>query len=607
VLKYRPDIDGLRALAVVPVVLFHADVALFSGGFVGVDIFFVISGYLITAMLLQDLAAGRFSIIDFYVHRARRILPALLAMVTATLLAGFFLLLPNELEQAAKAARRIAVFASNHLFWHTQNDYWQQNTLANQPLLHTWSLAVEEQFYFIIPVLLLVCFKIRQRFGVLTALVLLSIASFSVSQYWLSTQTAAAFYLLPSRAFELFIGAILAVTLQRGNKQSQFTNQCLGSIGLAAIGASIFYYHDRMPFPGMAALLPCLGAAAIIYAGASHHPEKASWVFLIVIFLLAWASWRWVERPFRVRKRAAGKNDQVSVSIPPPPVVALISCWGLGAGAKKLISYQPLPTILADFARVVSVPPGKRCEGKADVNAILAGVSGCVLGVPSHLDNPSFLLIGDSHAVMWTEALDALGKEHQQSIVLMGYSSCTPLIDYVAPTRKECASLFTHALKYIIRSPIQNIVLGGYWLNAARSINFSTENNDGFANLLEKTIVTLQQAGKQVAIIRDIPELKSDQQVRERTLQSLRHAGATMTATTLMQHEEHQRPVSEAITAISEKYGVTVIDPATIICPDNQCVVAEGGITLYQDKHHLTDAAARRFRQIFEPLLLNQH
>jgi len=349
VLKYRPDIDGLRALAVMPVVLFHADVALFSGGFVGVDIFFVISGYLITAMLLQDMAAGRFSIVDFYMRRARRILPALLAVVLVTLLVSFFFLLPNELAQAAKAARRIAVFTSNHLFWQTQGDYWQQNTLANQPLLHTWSLAVEEQFYFIIPVLLLACFKIKQRSGVLLTLCLLAIASFATSQYWLTHDAAGAFYLLPSRAFELLIGAILAVVLMHGNSGSLLVNQCIGSAGLVGIVISIFCFHDKMPFPGAAALLPCLGAAAIIYSGAATHSDKTSWVnrllatrtlvfiglisyslylwhwpvlvlvrsmgwyawdlphiptamLITVILLLSWLSWRWIELPFRAKK-----------------------------------------------------------------------------------------------------------------------------------------------------------------------------------------------------------------------------------------------------------------------------------------------------------------
>jgi len=361
-LKYRPDIDGLRALAVTPVILFHAGVAPFSGGFVGVDIFFVISGYLITAILLQDIAAQRFSILDFYARRARRILPALLVVVVVTLLASFFLLLPNELEQAAKAARRIAVFASNHLFWQTQNDYWQQNVLANQPLLHTWSLAVEEQFYFVIPLLLVLCSKLGRRFGVLLALTSLGVVSLFLSQYWLGNDRAAAFYLLPSRAFELLVGAVLAVILQRGNKQRLFINQCLGSVGIIFIGVSIFFYHDKMPFPGAAALLPCLGAAALIYAGAAqsgqvgwvnrllnmrtlvfvglisyslylwHWPvlvllRSAGWyawglpempmaIVLTGIFLLSWASWRWVELPFRLKNT---RSSGVTI-LPPPPI-----------------------------------------------------------------------------------------------------------------------------------------------------------------------------------------------------------------------------------------------------------------------------------------------
>jgi len=361
VLKYRPDIDGLRALAVVPVIFFHADVKPFSGGFVGVDIFFVISGYLITAMLLQDIAARRFSILSFYERRARRILPALLTVVAMTIAAGFILLLPNEFEQLAKATRHIATFTSNHFFGQTKNDYWQQNALINQPLLHTWSLAVEEQFYLIVPVLLLLCCKLHRRLGVLMALLVLGIASLTVSQYWLHTQPKAAFYLLPARAFELIIGAILAIVpIRRCNTQSLKVNQYIGSVGLSCIVISIFFYHDKISFPGIAALLPCLGAAAIIYAGAAQRPEQTSWVnkllqvrvlvfiglisyslylwhwpvlvlvrsvgwyargmptvptsvIIIAITLLSWASWRWIEQPFRKQSVAAP-----NVIAPPP-------------------------------------------------------------------------------------------------------------------------------------------------------------------------------------------------------------------------------------------------------------------------------------------------
>jgi len=285
-------------------------------------------------------------------------------------------------------------------------------------------------------------------------------------------------------------------------------------------------------------------------------------------------------------------------------IAALVLCWGFGAGAKKLINYQPFPQILTDFVHAVSVPPGRRCEGNADADAIIAGASGCVLGALSRVDSPDILVVGDSHAVMWTEALDTLGKEHQRAITLMGYSSCTPLVDYVAPTRKECVAIFKNVIKYIIHSPIKTVVLAGYWLNAMHSINSIPKNNDAFTDFLEKTIILLQQHGKQVVIVRDIPEMSSDQYLREKILQGLRNPRETITAATLGMHEQHQRPVNEVITAMSEKYALDVIDPAAYICPDRRCLVVEGGVTLYQDRHHLTDAAARKFRQIFEPLFL---
>jgi len=660
VLNYRPDIDGLRALAVVPVVLFHADVALFSGGFVGVDVFFVISGYLITAMLLQDIAAKRFSILDFYVRRARRILPALLAVVAATLLAGFFLLPPNELEQVAKAARRIAVFASNHLFWQTQNDYWQQSALANQPLLHTWSLAVEEQFYLIMPWLLLLCFKLKQRLGVLSVLSLLGAASLAMGQYWLTGQAAAAFYLLPSRAFELLVGATLAVVLQQGNRQSVFVNQWIGSIGFAFIGASIFFYHEKMPFPGVAALLPCLGAAAVIYAGAANHSDQISWVnrllknrglvfvglmsyslylwhwpvlvlvrsigwyawdmprvsteiLIVGIFLVSWASWRWIELPFRVKKTPGIQHHDHTGTTPAipnrrPSVVAisalgaLILCWSLGAGTRQMVQHQPLPVLLAELDRETSVPPGVKCRGKDDVNTILSGASACIVGDVSLSKTPTFVLVGDSHAVMWTAALEALGHERQQSIMIMAYSSCTPLVNYVAPTRTECAPILRKTLDDVAHSSIRNVVLAGYWMDAANNIKDDKGSITPFNDWLGETVATLRAHGKSVYIVRDIPILDSDHVLREKTFQSLRNSGAVIAAASLEKHRNQQAEVDDVITRMQHAHDVIVLDPAVYICPDHMCLVAEAGKTLYQDKHHLTDAAARKFRNVFEPL-----
>jgi len=658
VLKYRPDIDGLRALAVVPVVLFHADVALFSGGFIGVDVFFVISGYLITAMLLQDIVAKRFSLLDFYARRARRILPALLAVVAVTLLASFFLLLPNELAQAAKAARRIAVFTSNHLFWQTQNDYWQQNALANQPLLHTWSLAVEEQFYLVMPLLLCLCVRLKQRPGILIAL--LGVVSLALSQYWSHSQPAAAFYLLPSRAFELLIGALLAVLLRQENKQTRVVNQCLASLGLVFIVAAIFLYHDHMPFPGVAALLPCLGAAAIIYAGATQHPARISWVnrllamrgLVIVglisyslylwhwpilvlvrslgwyarglpeipmgvvvagIFAVSWASWRWIELPFRAKRLQTQGHGKDEATFFAPilrkrqrvallgTVAALVACWGLGSGIRHFP--QPLPSILAEFAQDTSVTPGVACEGNPDARVIRAGVSGCLLGDLTRADTPAFAILGDSHARMWAAGLDTLGAEHQQSILMLAYSSCTPLLGYVPPTRHECAAILRAALDYLVHAPVQKVVLAGYWVDAISNMKSNEISAELFKSGLKASVKILQEAGKSIYIMTDIPELDSAAVLHKKILQSLRNENTTIFHVVRKDHENRQREVGAVFFYLQNNYGVQVLDPSASICPDLLCAVAENGKTLYRDKHHITDSAAQKFRGIFKPAL----
>jgi len=361
-LKYRPDIDGLRALAVLPVVLFHADIPGFSGGFVGVDIFFVISGFLITSLLLTELQDGQFSLRRFYIRRARRLFPALVAVVAVTLLAGFFYYYHSLYQKPLVPLAILLYFFPiiYYLFWMQTNDYWLQNTLSSQPLLHTWSLAVEEQFYLIISGLLLFCFWLRKQQGKRFTLLLLSgsfIISLIISQWLLGEDSSAAFYLLPSRAWELLSGALLVFIVQK-NKPIQLNSialQVTGTLGLALIGYSVFFYTKEAPFPGLSALLPCLGAVLIIYTGSQPHiswvnqllknrllvfiglisyslylwhwpvlvlyrspnwmayelPAIPVWLLLSFIVLVSWASWRWIEQPFRKASKQASKQAKV--------------------------------------------------------------------------------------------------------------------------------------------------------------------------------------------------------------------------------------------------------------------------------------------------------
>ncbi len=342
-MRYRAEIDGLRALAVVPVILFHADVAIFRGGFVGVDVFFVISGYLITSLIAEDLARGRFSILDFYERRARRILPALCVVVFATVPFALVLLLPRDLMDFAQSVLATATFSSNILFWRESGYFATQADL--KPLLHTWSLAVEEQYYILFPIFMAAVWRRGLR-AVALAIAAIFVISFAGSVWGAAVKPSAAFYLLPSRGWELLAGAFAALWL--GNRTVQPSRLCGAAslAGFAMIVTAVFAFDAATPFPGYAALLPVTGTVLIVlFAGPTtlagrvlawrplvgvglisyslylwHQPILAFAKYrtidhlgpaavagcLILSMALAWASWAWVERPFRNRARLPG-------------------------------------------------------------------------------------------------------------------------------------------------------------------------------------------------------------------------------------------------------------------------------------------------------------
>ncbi|WML90713.1 acyltransferase [Thiothrix lacustris] len=337
---YRKEIDGLRALAVIPVILFHAGFAAVSGGFVGVDVFFVISGYLITSIILEELAAGRFTVAGFYERRARRILPALFFVLLACLPLAWWLLLPAEMVDFGKSMAAVAVFASNILFW-LQTDYFAA-TAEQIPLLHTWSLAVEEQYYLVFPLFMLLAWGLGKRWlvGLISLVALLSLGW---SEWLWRGSVEANFYLIPSRAWELMLGALAAFYLQNKASPQGMLAQ-VGSLGgLALLGYAVFFFHDGIPFPSLYALVPTVGALLLIVAATPatwvgkllaspplvgiglisysaylwHQPlfvfarmqalDEPSTAFMaglsVLTLVLAWFSWRFVEKPFRDRSR----------------------------------------------------------------------------------------------------------------------------------------------------------------------------------------------------------------------------------------------------------------------------------------------------------------
>lgn len=267
--KYRAEIDGLRAVAVLPVIFFHANLPPFSGGFVGVDVFFVISGYLITSIILEELKTGTFSLADFYERRARRILPALFLIMAACIPPAWALLMPSDLKDFAKSLIAVPLFASNFLFWQ-QSGYFEAASEL-KPLLHTWSLAVEEQYYLLFPLLLIGLKNLSLR-QMASLIVLIAAASLALAQWGTRHHPDAAFFLLPTRAWELAAGTLTAFILAnpKANQPHPSRDQVASAAGLLMIGWAVFFFGKETPFPGFYALLPAVGTALIILYARSH-------------------------------------------------------------------------------------------------------------------------------------------------------------------------------------------------------------------------------------------------------------------------------------------------------------------------------------------------
>jgi peptidoglycan/LPS O-acetylase OafA/YrhL len=649
---YRADIDGLRALAVLSVVAFHIGVPSIAGGFTGVDVFFVISGYLLTGILMRELDDGQYSLTGFYVRRARRILPAVTVVVLASLLAGFYLMAPSQFAQTANAARGVATISANMYFARIKADYWDQSSLADQPLLHTWSLAVEEQFYVGLPLLLWLTYRLgtagrddkaRARRMVLGVLVLSALASIAYAQYLLAVRPGEAFYLVLPRAWELLIGSLLAIWLHGGSsKVSPWLLEAAGWLGFALVVASITLLHERMPFPGVTALLPCLGAALIIWSGSVgwgsaqkllsvrplawigkvsyslylwHWPilvlvNSAGWyarglphvtlfLQLAAMLLLAWLSWRFVEQPFRRGHMQA----RVAVRVLAVSATSLALLWGCGAIAEHIAEdgypiRMPTPQLVLQLEHDRRAAPGIRCEGSEESDVIRLNGGGCLVG-STDVSEPLFVLLGDSHARMYTEGLAALMHEHQNTALIMARSSCVPVLGLEPPTRRECLELTRASIDFLTRSDIPLIALAGYWIDLAQ--------NDEQARLLKQgldaTVLSLRASGKQVALLMDVPELHDDRHAYRAAIQSVRDGGGPVFGPTLSAHAKAQHRVHRLLNEVAEKHDLMLIDPTELMCGLNGCLIANQGRALYRDRHHITDDAAVQYKDIFKPLL----
>ncbi len=643
-LKYRPEIDGLRALAILPVVLFHYRVPHFDGGFVGVDVFFVISGYLITSLIAGEMNEGRFSIVQFYERRIRRIFPALFAMLAVATVAAFLLLFPADLVRYARSLFATAGFASNFEFWQ-ESGYF--DVASNQkPLLHLWSIAVEEQFYLLFPAFLLVLGRRARSAGIFV----LFIFSFGLSLWGVGHDKDAAFYLLPARAWELMLGAILAfgaVPLPHNG----VWRECTAATGLLLIAAATFGLDSDMPFPGALALLPCLGAALVIYGtegGSSvvgrvlsvrplvfvglisyslylwHWPlyvfsryvlfrdlspvETA--VLIAVSFALAVFSWQFVERPFR--------RPIARVRLFPAGAAAMAVTFGAAAFAASTDGLpQRLPVRLQ---RILAEeddhePRIDRCFPMTAHDVEMGRP--CKIGAAGVA--PSFLLWGDSHADAIVPPIDQVAKQAGRSGLLAGGASCVPLIGVTTPVR-TCRPFNEAVVKLALSANITDVILEARWAKYADGATYGDEprghvvlrddalkgaappdNHAVFARGLERTIRMLVRAGKKVVLVASVPEVGWPvPAVLAR--RALAH-DATKLNVSLEDFMQRQSFVLATFARMHRLYGVLVIYPNEVLCTKANCAVSLNGIPLYRDGHHLSVYGALRLEPLMTGIL----
>ena len=417
-LKYRTDIDGLRAVAVGGVVLFHAFPTLLTGGFIGVDVFFVLSGFLITAIIRSDAEAGTFSIGGFYERRFRRILPALLAMVVVTSLAAIAILPPSELRNYGNSLGGVGLFVSNIVFW--KDSGYFDTASADKPLLHTWSLAVEEQFYIVWPIVAAALVRMGRRrllAGFVWVTVALSLLAAIIAVRYAPSQ---AFYLLPYRAWELGMGALLA-TGAVPSLRTRWSREGSGWVGLALIVVPMLVYSEATPFPGLAALPPCLGALLILHAGQGAETRVGrmlSWRPMLFVGLVSYSFylWHWpllvlprialnrpltpveatlavavalglaalslryVEKPFRGRGTIALSQRKVLVASVAACATLMLAGAGLFA-TRGFQAFAALDVVAAERAVDSVNPLRKACHNDAGTD-VLGPVDRCTGGTP---------------------------------------------------------------------------------------------------------------------------------------------------------------------------------------------------------------------------------
>lgn len=658
--NYRPDIDGLRAVAVLPVLMYHAFPRWMPSGFVGVDIFFVISGFLISTVIMGNLERARFSYLDFYSRRIRRIFPALAVMLIAVLAFGWISLFPVEFKALGKHVLGGATFISNFFLW---NESGYFDTFAgSKPLLHLWSLGIEEQYYIFWPLILSIAW--RNKRSLLLVIVSMGAASFFFSLFEIKVDPVATFYSPVTRVWELMLGSALAYVFTVGIGQRRTLGGVIpmfsSVIGTLLLLTGFLLITDSKSFPGWWAILPTFGSllliaggpgswvnqwllsnrwmvlvgkisyplyiwhwpllsfAQILYAGSP--PPVVKIFLLLTAFILAWITYRFVERPIR------SGGGMSSATMPLVAISAVIGLMGAfiylekGFTSRSIVTYNRALLQETPFA----ANPPSQCPGMA--NDVISKNKLCTIytaAVPAK----TIVLWGDSSTGAWLPAFLDIGKQHNFSIVNLSHPSCPPILaarktrfDY-RESREYCqdGQMQRMAIQEIERLHPDLIVVIAAWNSYSEHTNreFITDRPDEVADAtstkrtlfarVPETLTALTEVSR-IVVFRSWPIMPTARNMK--IARSLAIPGIEPTYTpnvggpTVSRNEFIED--SRNINSIFDHLGsprLSFFDPSTKICASGTCESHVNGINYYSDTTHISVAGALSFRADIEALL----
>jgi peptidoglycan/LPS O-acetylase OafA/YrhL len=614
--SFRPDIEGLRGLAVFLVVAFHCGIRAFSGGFVGVDIFFVLSGYLITGLLVAEIRkTSRIDLLKFYSRRIRRLLPAATVSLFVTLLVAALIMAPLELDFASRAARATAVYLANIFFQNQATDYFSPNVQAN-PMLHTWSLAVEEQFYLFWPLLIMLAFRVKSTFARAALLLGVTIASLGACIWLTSEQGAFAFYSLPTRTWEFGIGG-LASLLPRGTlRLPSVAWSSVGWLGILLILASGFYISTDWKFPGWIALAPVMGTTAVLIA-VREKPTQAVGFMLntppfqaIGALSYSWYLWHWpclvlasavmpnlsvvgriivvtgalglaaasyytVEQPIRFHPRLVREPKltlALGFTLTACSVVMAFLCLLL---AQQLQTSPRMQTITAAMNDVAAMPR-RQCVTPLDS----ADLKLCVFG--SETSSTNILLFGDSHALQWFNAVERVAVSNRWRLTTLLRYGC-PATDIWLGVA-SCNAWREAAFERIAQLRPTLVVLA----SSSAPVDDGTVSIREWQEGARRTFLAVTAAGSRVAQLRDSPRPPFD--VPTCLARSARHAWYPGGKCEFSAFKNSSLAVFAAEQAAARGLPqVTFVDLTDEFCSGGICPAVQGGKIVYRDvKGHIT-------------------